>query len=438
VHLDFGEMPLDDHPASGSRMGIEAGTCKIVDESENEAYPMSVALGEVVGGVHQIIGKAGTMAELFEVTEINSLKLKNRSVRSATWEGMAGEDGSCQSRLIDLMVALARGGVGLIISSHAYVCREGQASPWQLGIYGDELIPNLTKMTDGVHSYGGKIALQLAHAGCRAAFHLTGEEPLGPSAAENENGIACREMTNAEIRYTVEAFAKGALRAQKSGFDGVQIHAAHGYLLSQFLSPYYNKRTDDYGGPVQNRSRIVLEVLQAIRREVGDRFPVLIKMNSEDFVDNGLSIGEMVQVAGMLEKAGIDAIELSGGTGDSGKFVPVRPGKIGSEEDEVYYREAAKRYKEKVSVPLVLVGGIRSYSVAERCIRTGLADYISLSRPLIREPDLINRWKSGDAGKSTCLSDNRCFKPARGGEGLYCYTARKSEKRWPPAGQDSR
>jgi 2,4-dienoyl-CoA reductase-like NADH-dependent reductase (Old Yellow Enzyme family) len=366
------------------------------------------------------------MARLFETTAINTMNLENRFVRSATWEGMAGEDGSCTPRLIDLMVELAKGGVGLIISSHTYVSREGQAGPWQLGIYSNELIPNLREMTEAVHRQGGKIGLQLAHAGCRADFNLTGMQPLGPSLKEKESGPLCREMTQEEIRQTIEAFAKGATRAQKSGFDGVQIHAAHGFLLSQFLSPFYNKRKDDYGGTIENRARIVLEVFQGIRDAVGDRFPVLIKMNSEDFLDTGLSVEEMVQVGAMLERAGIDAIELSGGTADSGKLVPVRKGRIDSEQDEAYYRGAAKRYKEKISVPLILVGGIRSYSVAEQLVETGLADYISLSRPFIREPHLIDRWKSGDTGKATCLSDNMCFNPIRAGQGLYCYTEKES------------
>lgn len=366
------------------------------------------------------------MAKLFETTAINTVNLKNRFVRSATWEGMAGEDGSCTPRLIDLLVELTRGGVGLIISSHTYVSREGQAGPWQLGIYSDELIGNLCEMTEAVHKQGGKIILQLAHAGCRADPNLTGMKALGPSGRENESGPLCWEMTQEEIRQTVEAFARGSARAQESGFDGVQIHAAHGFLLSQFLSPFYNKRKDGYGGTIENRARVVLEVLQGIRGAVGDRFPVLIKMNSEDFLDTGLSAGEMVQVAAMLQKAGIDAIELSGGTPDSGKFPPVRKGRVDSEQDEVYYRGAARHYKEKISVPLILVGGIRSYGVAQQLVEKGLADYISLSRPLIREPYLINRWKSGDTSKATCLSCNMCFDPIRAGEGVYCSTEKKS------------
>jgi 2,4-dienoyl-CoA reductase-like NADH-dependent reductase (Old Yellow Enzyme family) len=361
------------------------------------------------------------MAELFEPTSINGMELDNRFVRSATWEGMATDDGSCTPRLIDLMVELARGEVGLIISSHAYVSRAGQAGPWQLGIDREELVPELQEMTSAVHRENGKIVLQLAHAGCRAIPDLTGQEPAGPSAGESEAGAHCRQMSIADIRATTEAFAGGAARAKAAGFDGVQIHAAHGYLLSQFLSPYYNKRDDAYGGPLSHRTRMVLEVLHAIRDEVGAAYPVLIKMNSDDFVENGLSEEEMVQVAGMLEEAGIDAIELSGGTSDSGKLIPVRPGKIDSVEKEVFYRPAAVRYKEKIGTPLLLVGGIRSHEVAEELVGSGLTDYISLSRPLIREPRLIQRWKAGDTGKSTCLSDNLCFKPIRNGEGMYCY-----------------
>jgi len=368
------------------------------------------------------------MANLFEESTINSMRLENRFIRSATWEGLASENGVCTSRLIALMDELADSEMGLIITGHAYVSRKGQAGPWQLGVYDDGLIPGLSKMTAAVHQRSGKIVLQLAHAGCRAAFNLTGKEPWGPSGSAKGDTIICKEMTHDEIRSTVKRFAESAARGQQCGFDGVQIHAAHGYLISQFLSPFYNKRTDEYGGSLENRARILMEVFGAIRDKVGDRFPVLIKMNSEDFVDDGLSVAEMVQVAAMLERAGIDAIELSGGTADSGKLTPVRPGKISSEDTEGYYRKAAEQYKEKVNVPLILVGGIRSYSVADQIVKTGLADYVSLCRPLIREPGLIKRWKSGDTSRSTCLSDNLCFKPIQAGEGLYCYTAKKLGK----------
>ena len=360
------------------------------------------------------------MPKLFETTTINAMTLENRFVRSATWEGLATDDGFVTDRLTDLSVQLAKGGVGLIITGHAYVSKEGQASPWQLGVHKDAVIGGLAAMVGAVHGAGGKIVLQLAHAGCRAGFGLRGIEPFGPSVMMGEAGPLCRAMTPDDIVKVGEAFARAAVRAMKAGFDGIQIHAAHGYLLSQFLSPFHNKRTDAYGGGVENRACFVLEVLRRVRDAVGPDYPTLIKMNSEDFVDGGLSVDDMLAVAVMLEKVGIDAIEMSGGSAFSPKYTSSRTGRIEREEDEVYYREAARRYKEKVRVPLMLVGGIRSYGVAERLAEDGIADYIALCRPLIREPGLVNRWRSGDRGKATCVSDNGCFTPARAGRGLSC------------------
>jgi len=227
-------------------------------------------------------------------------------------------------------------------------------------------------------------------------------------------------MTKDDISKAVKTFGEAATSAKKAGFDGVQIHAAHGWLLNQFLAPYYNHRTDEYGGPIENRARIVLEVVKSVREAVGDRFPVIIKMNSEDLLEGGFSVDNMVKVSLMLEKAGIDAIEMSGGTiqalyqgnadGSFSKTV----------KEEVYWRDAAKRFKEKVNVPLMLVGGIRSYEVAEQLVEDGIADYISMSRPFIREPDLINRWKSGDTSKSACPSDNACMGQGVEGKGVQC------------------
>jgi 2,4-dienoyl-CoA reductase-like NADH-dependent reductase (Old Yellow Enzyme family) len=365
------------------------------------------------------------MSKLFETTTIKNMTLTNRFVRSATWEGMANHDGSCTPELINLMVQLAQGGVGLIITGHAYVRKDGQAGPWQLGAYSDQLIQGLTEMTEAVHKENGKIVMQLAHAGCQAPFELTGLEPLGPSVMENKEDLSCREMTQTDISNVIEVFAQAAVRAKQAGFDGVQIHAAHGYLLSQFLSPFFNKRTDEYGGTIENRARVVLEVLESIRASVGHDFPILIKINSEDFLDKGLTVDDMLHVAALLEQVDIDAIELSGGTAYSGKRIPVRIVKIDTKEKEVFYRAAAKRYKERIRVPLMVVGGIRSYEVAERLVEKGMADYISMCRPFIREPHLINRWKQGDTSKATCLSDNLCYKPVREGKGLYCVVEEK-------------
>jgi len=249
---------------------------------------------------------------------------------------------------------------------------------------------------------------------------LTGIEPLGPSVMKNEKGLFCRAMTEQEIDRVISDFGHAAIRAREAGFDGIQLHAAHSYLMSQFLSPFYNKREGDYGGSVENRARIVVEVLSTVRSEVGEDYPVMIKMNSEDFVDGGFSIDEMLQTSAMLEKAGIDAIELSGGTRYSGKYGAVRQNTPTTEEEEVYYLQAAQRYKKHIKVPLMLVGGIRSYEVAEKLVAEGVTDYISLSRPLIREPHLIERWKAGDKRKATCISCNLCMRTAREEHSLYC------------------
>jgi 2,4-dienoyl-CoA reductase-like NADH-dependent reductase (Old Yellow Enzyme family) len=361
------------------------------------------------------------MGNLFEATEIKGMVLANRFVRSATWEGMATDKGTCTPQLIELMRRLAEGGVGLIITGLTYVTRDGQAAPWQMGAADGKYFAGLKVMADAVHDAGGKIVLQIAHGGCYSLPQVTGREAMAPSANETDLFPKCREMTVAEIHHIVTAFGESALLAKKAGFDGVQMHAAHGYLLSQFLSPFFNKRKDAYGGSIDNRARIVLETLQSVRQSVGTGFPVIAKINSEDFVYGGLTVDEMLHVAEHLEKGGIDAIEMSGGTVyASGAFSAIRMGAIKTPDKEVYYREAAARYRERINVPLMLVGGIRSFEVAEKLVNEGLTDYVSLSRPLIREPALINRWRSGNVEKSTCISDNACFGPALKGEGLYC------------------
>jgi len=238
------------------------------------------------------------------------------------------------------------------------------------------------------------------------------------------------EMTAGDIQELIEAFGLAAQRAKKAGFDGVQIHAAHGYLMNQFLSPLFNKRSDAYGGSVENRYQILREVLKKIRSRVGSGFPVLIKLNSQDFVERGLTLEDSLKIGRLLQEDGIDAIELSGGTFQSGQLMPSRVG-ITNEEKEAYFLEAAKVFKETIKVPLILVGGIRSLPVAQRIIEQGWADYISMSRPFIRESGLIKRWKSGDPRKASCLSDNQCFGPAMAGEGIYCVVEKKEKQKVP-------
>jgi len=366
------------------------------------------------------------MPKPFDTTSLGCMSLKNRFVRSATWEGMAAEDGSCTDELVEVIRQLAKGEVGLIISSHAYVSPEGQAGVRQVAAYDDRFVGGLRQMAEAARDGGSKMVLQLAHAGVHAATSLTKRDAIGPSTATNQKGEVGRAMSTEEIEGVIGAFGAAAKRARDAGFDGVQIHAAHGYLLSQFLSPRLNRRSDEYGGSVENRARIVLSIIGRIKALSGDGFPVLIKMNSEDFLDDGLTVDEMLQVAGMLEEAGIDGVELSGGVIDpAGYQIPVRKGTPSTEEEEVYYREAAQRYKQRNRVPLILVGGIRSYGVSEKLIEDSHADYIALSRPLIREPHLIARWKSGDTRKSECGSCNKCFGPILRGKGMRCVGEKK-------------
>jgi len=366
------------------------------------------------------------MSKVFEATEIKGMQLSNRFVRSATWEGMAQDDGSVTPALVDCMSQLAEGQVGLIISSHAYVRPEGQAAAKQIGVYKDVLVTGLRQITQAVHGQGGKIVLQISHSGCLANPKLTSQMPLAPSSVKGVSTSPCKEMTVGDIQELIEAFSLAAQRAKKAGFDGVQIHAAHGYLMNQFLSPLFNKRTDAYGGSVEKRYQILREVLKGVRSAVGSGFPVLIKLNSQDFLEGGLTLEDSLRIGRLLQEDGIDAIELSGGSLRSGQLTPFRKG-ITNEEKEAYFLEAAKVFKRAIKVPLILVGGIRSLAVAERIVEQGWADYISMSRPFIREPGLIKRWKSGDLRKASCLSDNQCFGPAAAGEGIYCVVD-KNEK----------
>lgn len=363
------------------------------------------------------------MPDIFAPASIGKLEIRNRFVRSATWEGLAAPDGACTPEVINVLAELARGGVGLIISSHTYVSPEGQATGRQLGIYDDNAAKTLEPLAAAVHKEHGRVALQLAHAGILAFTKETGQPALAVSAVEGLRKSPVREATRDDIALLVEAFSAAALRARAAGFDAVQVHAAHGYLLSQFLSPAFNRRTDEYGGPVENRARCLLEIVAGIRKSLGKDFPVLVKLNSRDDVENGLVLEDSIKAGKMLAEAGVDAIELSGGTLISGKLSPSRV-KIDSPEKEAYFREAARVFKKEVPLPLILVGGIRSFATAHALIKSGTADFVSMSRAFICEPGLVKRWKSGDLRPSECVSDNRCFRPAMAGRGINCETKR--------------
>jgi len=361
------------------------------------------------------------MAELFDRTVLKGMELRNRFVRSATNEGAANpDDGTVTDRLVHLQEELALGEVALIIPGMVYVNTQGKSRPGQTGIHSDAMIPGLERMAGAVHRHGARVVLQLAHAGANAHVPTETGHALGPSDVKLTD-IRCRAMTRNEIAQTVADFAAAAVRAKEAGCDGVQLHGAHSYLLSQFVSPFFNKRTDEYGGSLENRARMPREVLRAVRAAVGPDFPVLMKINSEDYLEGGFPLDEMVPYCLMLEEDGVDAIEISGGTHFSdARFFCSRPVGTVPKEQEIYFKEAAELYKRSITVPLLLVGGVRSLRVAQDVVRSGLADYVSLCRPLIREPDLIKRWREGDIRDATCISCNLCFGPVRAGAGLYC------------------
>jgi len=351
------------------------------------------------------------MSILFEPENIGEIKIKNRFVRSATAEGTADAEGVVGDELFDIYKNLAKGGVGLIITGHAYVQPRGMASADQMSINRDNLVPRLKKLADKVHrtSPDCKIAVQIAHAGRQAARGIV-SDPVAPSmVADKVTGINPREMTEAEIEACISAFANAARRVKQAGFDGVQLHGAHGYLISSFNSPHTNRRTDKWGGSSENRMRFLMETYRRVRAEVGSDYPVMVKLNAADFVDGGIEIDESALIARALSEEGIDAIEVSGGMYETPRRkAAVRMG-IRKPEQEAYLLPYAEKIKQAVgNTPVMAVGGMRSVSIMEDIINAGKADFISLCRPLIREPDLPNKIRDGKT-KADCISCSGCM-----------------------------
>jgi 2,4-dienoyl-CoA reductase-like NADH-dependent reductase (Old Yellow Enzyme family) len=359
--------------------------------------------------------------QIFESTELGRLCLKNRLVRSATWEGLADRSGHITPHLFDIYKELARGQIGLIISSYMYVSPEAQQNIGQISVADDSSLPGLKKLADIVHTEGGTIVAQLVHCGGQANREVSSLDPVAPSAVSDKGYREVpKELSPEGIGKIIQDFVDASLRIKKSGFDGIQLHGAHGYLLSQFLSPLRNRRNDRYGGSLENRSRFPLEVFRAIRSAVGKQFPVMIKINGSDFLEGSSTIEDSKYLFGRLAEEGIDAVEVSGGTPGSRRLGAVRPD-ILTREDEAYFRDQAGELGRSVpDVPLMLVGGIRSVEVMEEILSEGYVDYFSMSRPLIREPDLPKRWASGGRERAECRSCLGCFRPARKGEGIRC------------------
>lgn len=350
------------------------------------------------------------MKSLFNQTQLAGLKLKNRFIRSATYDGMADKQGHMTNELFQVYENLAKGGVGAIITGLTYVSDLEESYPGQMGIYDDSFIEEYKKLTAMSHSYDAKIFLQLACLGSQTVPSTGGKVMWGPSAVQDLfYKTTPQEMTTQDIFSVQEAFSNAALRAKEAGFDGVQMHVAHGYLLSKFLAPYYNRRTDSYGGDIENRAKIVFETYQAIREKVGAEYPVLVKINCEDFMDQGMSFADCKYVCNKLVELGINAIEISGGIPSS------RPNEgtirtIKAAEQESYFNPYAAEIAKEINVPVILVGGNRELTALTDIVNQTAIEYISLSRPLIRESDLIKRWQDGELSSAKCISCNKCFR----------------------------
>ena len=356
----------------------------------------------------------------FDSITIDGVDIRNRFVRSATWDSTATDDGGVTDASVEIIENVARGGAGLIFTGYAYVSDHGKAAVRQLGISHGRHIAGMRRLAKAAHDHGAKVAAQIAHAGINLL--LLGHTDciaLAPSETEGHR-TPHRAMTAAEVEEIVRDFGAAAERVAEAGFDAVQLHGAHGYLMSQFLSPLTNRRTDDWGGSPERRRRFHVEVMRSVRRAVGESYPVWMKMGLRDYTDNGLQLSEGLAALKVLCAEGLSAVETSVGLG-------IRSARVQRPEDEEcpYFREDSAAAKRAVDIPVILVGGIRSLTMAEDILRCGDADLISMSRPLIREPDLIARWQRGDTAPAKCLSCNKCFGFGVRGEPLECGEERR-------------
>lgn len=348
------------------------------------------------------------MKRPFDKNVLKGIELKNRFIRSAIWEGLATDDGFVTDELVNFYKELASGGVGTIITGYSNVEEYDKPAPRMMGVWNDKFIDGLKRIADEVHTKNTKILLQIAVGGSQGKGG--GARIVGPSRHTHPilNQDA-EELTIEEIISLENKFAEAAIRAKKAGFDGVQIHGAHGYLLSQFMNPVFNKRDDIYGGSIENRARIVFETYGKIRKAVGDDYLVAIKINCEDFMIGGATQEEMLWVCEELSKRGIDLIEVSGGSVVSRDNMGVIRTKIRTIEDEAYFEEFATKLSNLIDTPVSIVGGIRSFEKVEALLRDTNIQYISLARPLLCEPNLINNWEKENIEKAFCKSCNGCL-----------------------------
>ena len=391
------------------------------------------------------------MPGLFDPIAIATLRLKNRFVRSATAECMADPDGIPTARMLSLYSRLAEGGIGLLITGGAYVHPSGRSYVGVTGVHQDSTIPALARIAQAVHEQDCRIVLQLYHCGRQGEAEATGGILLAPSAEPDRIvRVRPKAMSPADIWAVISSFGDAAARAREAGFDGVQILAANGYLINQFLSPHSNHRQDEWGGNLLNRMRFLLEVYGSVRKAVGPGFPVMVKLTVSDFVRGGLRPEESLIVAQALATRGVDAIEVTGGTLESFFYmsrgdIPVeqilqsRPaaamgavarqlvmavaGNLRSRVrfEEAYFALEAERIRRATRIPVMLVGGLRSPLVMDQLVREGRVDLVCMARPFLREPFLVRRVQAGDLRPSECTSCNRCLVSVANGDGVRCF-----------------
>jgi 2,4-dienoyl-CoA reductase-like NADH-dependent reductase (Old Yellow Enzyme family) len=355
--------------------------------------------------------------------KISRLVVKNRLIRAATSETMATSTGEATDEVVRLYSDLARGGAGLMITGHIYVEPRGQYEPRQLGLDHDCRIGPLARVTDAVHRHGGRIFAELSHAGSQSLIPEI--VPLAPSIVPN--AIFARppvEMTEADIDAVIASFAAAASRAEQAGFDGVHLHSGNGYLLSQFNSPFANRRADRWGGDAQRRARFIVEVFRAVRRATGADFPITARLGLADAVAGGLELNEGLAIARRLAAEGVAALEVTYGVMTSyrenirpyagvSRWRAIAGGMLhrsfSQPVAEAYYRPFARAAKTEINIPVILVGGLRSTEVMEDVISSGDADFLALARPFVREPDLVNKIAQGRTGPVDCVSCNICF-----------------------------
>jgi len=335
--------------------------------------------------------------------KIKSMEIKNKFLRSATVENMADIEGYVADALLKLYYDLARGGTGLIVTGATSVEASGKAFVNQMSVDDDKFIPGLKRLAKIVHMYGDgcKCAVQIFHQGTAG---------YGYSYGAMDGGYRLNDLKEEDILKTIIAFGQAARRVKAAGFDALAVHGAHGYLLSEFLSPVTNNRNDKWGGSLENRLRFSIEVYSSIREQVGDDFPILWKLNTNDYLDGGNTINEYTQVAKRLAGLGVDLIELSGGIKEQSKLRAKLKVEAGARE--AYFIQAIDAMREAMantSTALAVTGGIRSLPVMEEILVKGV-DLVGICRPLICEPDLPNRlFFSNDKRPSKCTSCNLCL-----------------------------